>query len=207
MYKTIELDYTNEQLKNFIDEQTMELHFNTLYKGYLNRLNQLLSEQNYDFRYSKEELVNNIEEFPLSVRDDILYNLGGVLNHERYFSLLTPEQKESSLPILNKIEDTYGSLSNFEEEFKNQASNLVGSGYTNLVLDKSGNLNIINTSNQEIPDIYGFQTLLSLDLWEHAYFLKYYQDKEEYIDQFFNYIDYDKVNTRYEEAQNQLQEL
>ncbi len=200
MYKAIQLDYTSDQIKDFLDEKTMDIHFNTLYKGYLNRLNKYLNEQGYDFRYTKEELVNHIDEFELSSRDNILYNLGGVLNHERYFDMLTPNQKTLKDPFKNKILETYGSLDNFKTEFKSKALTLVGSGYTNLVLDKSGNLNIINTSNQEIPDLYGFKPLISLDLWEHAYFLKYYQNKEEYINRFFNYLDYDKVNAIYEKA-------
>lgn len=200
MYKAIELEYSFDDIKDFIDPKTMDIHFDTLYKGYLNRLNKYLQDENYDFRYSKEELVNHIDEFSLEVRDDILYNLGGVLNHERYFSIIAPNSTNISEIFLNKIKATYGSMDNFKAAFKIKALNLVGSGYTNLIIDKNGDLNIINTSNQEIPDLYGFASLISLDLWEHAYFLKYYQDKSQYIDRFFNYIDYDKVSNLYEET-------
>ncbi len=200
MYKAIDLNYSFEDINNFIDSKTMDIHFNTLYKGYLNRLNKYLQGENYDFRYSKEELINHIDEFSLYSRDDILYNLGGTLNHERYFSVITPTQNIVQSEFLEAINKKYGSIDNFKNEFKDKALNLVGAGYTNLVVDRNGEFNIINTSNQEIPDIYGFNTLISLDLWEHAYFLKYYQNKTEYIDNFFNYIDYDKVNNLYEKA-------
>lgn len=198
MYKSIKLDYSFSSMTPFLDEKTLDIHFNRLYQGYLNRLNQALEESGYDFRYTKEELVDYIDQFPLEKRDKILYNLGGVLNHERYFLLLTPIKKEMKTPFLDKIKETYGSLENFKEEFLKVALTLTGSGYTNLVLDRKKNLNIINTSNQEIPDLYGFKPLISLDLWEHAYFLKYENDKEKYIRQFFNFIDYEKVSDLYE---------
>jgi len=176
----------------------MDIYFNILYKVYLNRLNKALLENNYDFEYSLEELVNHIDEFPLKSRDDILFNLGGVINHERYFLSLTPNQKKLSGKLLDKINETYGTFDNFKKIFIEKALTLVGSGYTNLVLDKNNNLNIINTSNQELPDFYGFRVLISLDLWEHAYYLTYYQDKTEYINRFFNFLDYDRINRLYE---------
>ncbi len=204
MYKSIELDYNMKDLENFLDEKTLDIHFNSLYKGYLNRLNKLLTKNGYDFRYSKEELLNHIDEFPISDRDDILYNLGGVLNHERYFSILTPTSSTKENPFLTKMNEKYGSIENFKEEFKEKALLVVGSGYTNLVMDRNGGLNIINTSNQELPDFYGFYPLISLDLWEHAYFLKYYQNKEEYIDNFFNYLNYTKINELYEKKAKEI---
>jgi len=198
MYNSIELNYSFDETSSFLNEKTMDIHFNILYKGYLNRLNKALLENNYDFEYSLEELVNHIDEFPLKSRDDILFNLGGVINHERYFLSLTPNQKKLSGKLLDKINETYGTFDNFKKIFIEKALTLVGSGYTNLVLDKNNNLNIINTSNQELPDFYGFRVLISLDLWEHAYYLTYYQDKTEYINRFFNFLDYDRINRLYE---------
>lgn len=198
MYNSIELNYSFDEISSFLNEKTMDIHFNILYKGYLNRLNKALLENNYDFEYSLEELVNHIDEFPLKSRDNILFNLGGVINHERYFLTLTPNQKKLSGKLLDKINETYGTFDNFKKIFIEKALTLVGSGYTNLVLDKNNNLNIINTSNQELPDFYGFRVLISLDLWEHAYYLTYYQDKTEYINRFFNFLDYDRINRLYE---------
>lgn len=199
MYKSIALKYTFDELNPIIDKKTMEVHYNDLYKKYLNRLNKALEKNNYDFRYTKEELVNHIDEFPIADRDDILYNLGGVLNHERYFEILTPNKQEPIGSFKEKITDTYGSYSNFKTKFLEKASYLAGSGYTNLVLDRNENFNIINTSNQELPDIYGMKPIITIDLWEHAYFLKYYSDRNMYINQILDYLDYSKINERYEE--------
>ncbi len=204
MYKSIELNYDMKALSPFLDEKTLDIHFNSLYKGYLNRLNKVLSSNNYDFRYTKEELLEHIDEFPIKDRDAILYNLGGVLNHERYFLGLTPSSSNKENSLILKLKEKYGSIDNFKKEFLDKSLELVGSGYTNLVLDRKGGLNIINTSNQELPDFYGFYPLISLDLWEHAYFLKYYQNKQDYINQFFNYINYEAINKVYEEKTKEL---
>lgn len=204
MYKSIQLDYGMEDLGGFLDEKTLDIHFNSLYKGYLNRLNKVLTDNHYDFRYTKEELLEHINEFPIKDRDAILYNLGGVLNHERYFLGLSPSSSLKENALIEKLKEKYGSIDNFKKEFMEKALIVIGSGYTNLVMDRNGGLNIINTSNQELPDFYGFYPLISLDLWEHAYFLKYYQNKQDYINNFFNYINYEAINTVYEEKTKKL---
>lgn len=204
MYKSIQLDYGMNDLEGFLDEKTLDIHFNSLYKGYLNRLNKVLTDNNYDFRYTKEELLEHIDEFPIRDRDAILYNLGGVLNHERYFLGLSPSPSLKENALMMKLKEKYGSIDNFKKEFMEKALIVIGSGYTNLVMDRNGGLNIINTSNQELPDFYGFYPLISLDLWEHAYFLKYYQNKQDYINNFFNYINYEAINTVYEEKTKKL---
>lgn len=204
MYKSIQLDYGMGDLGGFLDEKTLDIHFNSLYKGYLNRLNKVLTDNHYDFRYTKEELLEYINEFPIKDRDAILYNLGGVLNHERYFLGLSPSSSLKENALIEKLKEKYGSIDNFKKEFMEKALIVIGSGYTNLVMDRNGGLNIINTSNQELPDFYGFYPLISLDLWEHAYFLKYYQNKQDYINNFFNYINYEAINTVYEEKTKKL---
>ncbi len=204
MYKSIQLDYGMGDLGGFLDEKTLDIHFNSLYKGYLNRLNKVLTDNHYDFRYTKEELLEHINEFPIKDRDAILYNLGGVLNHERYFLGLSPSSSLKENALIEKLKEKYGSIDNFKKEFMEKALIVIGSGYTNLVMDRNGGLNIINTSNQELPDFYGFYPLISLDLWEHAYFLKYYQNKQDYINNFFNYINYEAINTVYEEKTKKL---
>ncbi len=204
MYKSIQLDYGMGDLGGFLDEKTLDIHFNSLYKGYLNRLNKVLTDNHYDFRYTKEELLEHINEFPIKDRDAILYNLGGVLNHERYFLGLSPSPSLKENAFIEKLKEKYGSIDNFKKEFMEKALIVIGSGYTNLVMDRNGGFNIINTSNQELPDFYGFYPLISLDLWEHAYFLKYYQNKQDYINNFFNYINYEAINTVYEEKTKKL---
>lgn len=198
MYKPKPLKYSYSSLEPFIDSETINIHYNKHYLNYLNKLNDLLISLNYDFRYNIYELIDNIEIFSVDKRDDILFLVGGVINHELYFDSIGPSNHKPYGKILDKINQEYGSYSNFLKEFKKNAQVLVGSGYTSLVLNRSGNLEIINTSNQETPLLYGLKPILTLDLWEHAYYLKYQNRKDLYIDAFFNIIDFDSLNNRYE---------
>lgn len=197
MYKEKKLDY--DSLEPYISDRTLTIHYNNHYLNYLKKLNTFLVNANYDFKYSKEELFNHIDEFPLDIRDDIIYNLGGVLNHELYFESMSDRKKNKPVGSLkDKINNEYGSYDNFVKEFKKKARLLVGSGYTNLVLNKNKDLQIINTSNQESPYLYGMIPIMNIDLWEHAYYLDYQNNKDLYIDNFFQIIDFEKVNNLYE---------
>lgn len=197
MYKKIKLDYNS--LEPLIDDETLYLHYNKHYGKYLDNLNELLVKGNYNFT-SLYDLIENIDKINLNDRGEILFNLGGVINHSLYFYVLSNlgnniPNGELGLEI-NKI---YGNYDNFKKEFKKSALNLEGSGYTFLVLDNN-KLKIINTSNQDSPYYYGFIPILALDLWEHSYYLKYKNDKEKYIDAWFNLVDYNKVNKLYIES-------
>ena len=199
MYEAKPLEYDNSALEPYIDTETLYIHYNKHYLNYLNKLNALLKSVEYDNRYTKEELVNHIDEFPIDIRDDILYNLGGVLNHELYFESLGPNNNTNiSGNLKEKVIKNYGSVETFLEEFKRQTKILVGSGYTFLVINKKKKLEIVNFSNQETPYSYGLIPIMTIDLWEHAYYLKYKNDRDKYIDAFFKIIDFNKVNNQYE---------
>ncbi len=193
MYKSIEID-NYAAYEPYISSYTMSVHYNQHYKKYLNNLNNLLSKYNFD--YSKEELVKNIDVFPIEERANILFNLGGVLNHELFFNIL------GSGPISDELNDKliedFGSFDNFKNEFIRQANLLVGSGYTFLVLNKEKKLEIINIVNQDTPYSYGLIPIMNLDLWEHAYYLDYQSDRKTYINNFFSIIDFSKVSSNYE---------
>lgn len=196
MYKLNSLNYNIEDLK-LLDSKTVILQ-RTIENEYLNNLNKLLTKNNYDFGYPMEELVNHLNIFPLDDRDDILFNLGGVLNHELYFNTISPYNKNIPIgKISNAINNKYVSFSNFKKVFIDKALKLIGSGYTFLVIDKNNSLNIINLSNEETPYSYGYIPLLGIDLWEHAYSLKYNHNRREYIENYFKMIDFDKVNNLY----------
>lgn len=194
MFEKIKLTYNT--LSPYIDDETLDLHYNKHYGKYLNTLNKLLIENNYKFT-SLYDLLENISEINLNDRGKILFNLGGVLNHSLYFYNMSPLNKNIPIKELNdEINKTFGSYEEFKKEFKKSALNLQGSGYTFLVLDNN-KLKIINTSNQDSPYYYGFIPILALDLWEHSYYLKYKNEKETYIDAWFNLIDYEKTNNLY----------
>ena len=194
-YKRITLDY--KSLEPYIDDRTLDLHYNIHYRNYTDKLNKYLKDINYNYKYSAEYLAKNIDILPMENRDEILFNLGGYLNHSLYFYNLTDRKKEIPKELLDEINKYFGSFSLFKEEFIDMALEVKGSGYTFLVLDKNNKLRIINTSNQDTPYYYGFTPIMTIDVWEHSYYLKYTYDRKKYLDSIFNVIDFDKVYKLY----------
>lgn len=194
-YERIKLDYTT--LESYIDNKTLDLHYNAHYKGYTDNLNKYLKKHNYNYEYDPIYLAKNIDILPMEDRDEILFNLGGYLNHSLYFYILTDKKKSIPTPFIEIINKHFVSFDNFKNEFINMATELKGSGYTFLVLDKNNKLRIINTSNQDTPYYYGFIPIMTIDVWEHAYYLKYYNKRKDYLEAIFNIIDWDKVYKLY----------
>lgn len=198
MYQLSILPYSFQELEPFIDTHTMGLHYHKHEMAYLNNLNNLLKKYNYNYRYSLNDLVYHINEFNDDDKPNILFNLGGVLNHELYWKSMN---KNSNLPkgkLKNKIDSQYGDFNNFWNEFKKMALSLKGSGYTFLVLRKDGNLEIVNFYNQDIPLLYGYIPLFNIDLWEHAYYLNYENDRSKYIDNFRDIVDFANASFLYD---------
>ena len=200
MYKLPPLRYSYNALEPYIDATTVDIHYNKHHMGYLTRLNNALNGVNYDYQYSLEELVKHIEDFPIKLRGNILYNAGGVLNHNLYWYSISPNYNNKPVGLLKQaIDAKYGNYDKFKEEFIKEASLVVGSGWTFLVINHKGELEIVNTSNQETPYLYGLTPIMALDLWEHAYYLKYQNKREEYILNFFEIVDFDNINRLYEQ--------
>ena len=195
MYKYNNLNYESEALINLLSLKSIDIEkeYGMLY---LNKLNSLLNLNNYDYRYTKEELINHIDIFPLDIRADILYNLGGVLNHESFINSINGDFVLNN-EITRELIKEYGSISIFKNTFKNTAFNLVGSGHTYLVIDRYNKFNIINLSNEEVPYSFGFIPIITLDLWEHAYLYKYNLNKNEYVNNFLSSLDFKKINEIY----------
>ena len=198
MYELPKLLYLFQDLEPYIDTHTMGLHYHKHQQGYLNKLNDLLMKSNYDYRYTIEELPFHIMEFPKNIQEDILFNLGGVLNHNLYFNSISP--KKNSFPngkLRKKIENQFGSLDNFFAKLKENVMKLKGSGYTFLVLRNDGMLEIKNFSNQELPVLFGYIPLFNIDLWEHAYYINYENNKSNYFDNFMLIADFTNANNIY----------
>lgn len=194
-YKKITLDY--KSLDPYIDDRTLDLHYNAHYRNYTDKLNKYLNDINYDYKDSPIYLAKHIDILPMENRDEILFNLGGYLNHSLYFYNLTNKKKDIPIELLNLINKYFGSFSLFTEEFIDMAMEVKGSGYTFLVMDKNNKLRIINTSNQDTPYYYGFTPIMTIDVWEHAYYLKYTYLRKKYLENIFDIIDFDKVYKLY----------
>ena len=199
MYQLPSLPYNYQDLEPYIDTHTLGLHYNIHENNYLTKLNTLLKEDNYDFRYNMNELIYHLNEFNDNLREDILYNLGGILNHNLYWQSMNKKDKRK-LPFGNlelAINNTFGSFDNFYDKFKEAALKLKGSGYTFLVINNNGNLAIINLSNQRTPLSLGYIPLFTIDMWEHAYYLNYKPDKSKYLDNFKIIADFTNASNIY----------
>lgn len=197
MYKLPNLPYLYQDLEPYIDTHTMALHHEKHEHNYLSNLNKSLNKNNYNYTYKLEELIYHLNEFLPTSREEILFNLGGVLNHELYWRSMKPyHQNKPKGKLKEKIDRTFGSYKNFWEAIKQNGLNLKGSGYVFLVF-KDNELDIINTKNQDTPLSFGYIPLFNIDLWEHAYYINYENDKEKYLDNFEKIADFTYANEVY----------
>lgn len=197
MYSSISLSYSS--LEPFLSDKTLKKHYD-IYLKYVKKLNELLN--GVDNVYSKDYLLQHIDVLPLSIRGEVLYNLSGVVNHELYFFGLSNENNITNNKLYDDIVSNFGSFEKFKINFRERALNIKGSGYTFLVIDKDKKFRIINTSNQDNPYYYGYIPIINLDVWEHAYYIDYYSNRENYIDNFFNKLDLKKLSINYENILN-----
>ncbi len=201
MYEAKPLSYGYNDLEPDIDRKVMYYHYDKHYLNYLRKLNEALKNSS-GVKHQLEDIPKNIEDYPLKDRGDILYNAGGVLNHNLYFLSMNPKRSNPKGNLLNKINIQYGNFENFRKDFMERASNLVGSGYTFLVSNDRGDLTIVNMINQETPLSYNLIPLFTIDLWEHAYYLQYKNDRNMYMNNFWNIANFDYASKKYEEIVN-----
>jgi Fe-Mn family superoxide dismutase len=193
------LPFEKNALEPSISEATMNVHFGKHHLGYVNKLNKAMEENDINIT-SLEELFQNITSFDSSVRN----NAGGHYNHTLFWQILSPEKQKPFGKLLNQIEAAFQSFDNFKDQFKSVAASHFGSGWAWLVLNKKGVLEIGSTPNQDNPlmndsNIKGYP-IIGLDMWEHAYYLDYQNNKSGYIDAFWNVLDWSQTANRYEES-------
>ncbi|MCU9809773.1 superoxide dismutase [Paraclostridium sp. AKS46] len=194
MYDKIELGYKFNELEPYIDAKTVEIHYGKHLQTYVNNLNNLLKgyEDIFDGK-SLEELLKNVSDLPEEIRQGVINQGGGVYNHNLYFSILSP--KASLVPegnLLEKINQTFGNVDNLKDELSKKAIAQFGSGYASLLMDRNKNLFIKSTSNQDTNLQDGLVPILTIDVWEHAYYLKYQNLRADYVNNIWNIIDWKK---------------
>ncbi|MDZ7845657.1 MAG: superoxide dismutase [Owenweeksia sp.] len=194
------LPYAKDALEPHIDAQTMEVHHDKHHAGYTKKLNAALEGSGHEGK-SIEDILGNISQMSTAVRN----NGGGYYNHDLFWKVMGPDGGGSpSGSIGEAINSTFGSYDKFKEEFKAAATGQFGSGWAWLIVDGSGNLKITSTPNQDNPlmDIAEVKgtPILGIDVWEHAYYLKYQNKRPDYVEAFFNVINWREVNKRYEAA-------
>lgn len=196
-FKEKKLNYSYESLEPYIDKETMILHHDKHYISYLDKLNSAIKNYPELYGYSVEDLIKNLDSLPKDVAQLIKNNGGGVYNHEFFFDIMTPKKTELSGSLKESIDRDFGSFDNFKTEFKKASMSVFGSGWTWLVSDKSGYLSIITTPNQDSPITLHLTPIIGLDVWEHAYYLLYQNNRSNYIENWFNIINWDKALTNY----------
>jgi len=190
------LPYSYSALKKFIDAETMNVHYNKHYKGYVEKLNDALSKKKYG-DLELEEIIKSISRFDKTIRN----NAGGAFNHALFWKMLSPKTQNPGGEVLKQIKKDFKTYTTFKNKFEEVAKERFGSGWVWLVLTKRNKLKIVSTPNQDNPLMNvvedGGYPLLGLDLWEHAYYLKYRNKRDEYIKNFWLCINWDFVNKLY----------
>lgn len=199
-YTLPELPYAYDALEPFFDEETMHLHHDKHHQTYVNNLNAAIEKHPEFFDKTVEELVAYLDRLPEDIRVGVRNNGGGHLNHTMFWEWLAPNAGGAPTgDIAVAIDEAFGSFDDFKAEFKAAATGRFGSGWAWLVLDY-GKLKVVSTANQDNPISDGQIPVLGLDVWEHAYYLKYHNVRPDYIEAFFNLINWDKVNELYAKA-------
>jgi len=194
-HELIKLEYDYNALEPYMDEATVKLHHDKHHQTYVDNLNLALDKHPELYKLKLDELLKDLNKIPEDIRLAVRNHGGGVWNHNLFWKILKKGTHPSG-ELLEAINKDLGGFEKFKEELKKAALGQFGSGWAWLVLNK-GKLEIIKTPNQDTPLSEGKIPLLTIDVWEHAYYLKYQNRRAEYVDNFFNIINWDEVNERY----------
>ncbi len=196
-FKAEPLSYEYNALEPCLSEEILHYHHDKHYVAYVNKLNELLKNYPNLQNMTLEELLIHTDELPNETKTSIMNNAGGVYNHELYFACMNTADCELPTDKLAlAINAAFGSVEQFKAEFTAAAVNQFGSGYAWLILS-NGKLEIIATPNQDVPISPTVTPLLCIDVWEHAYYLQYQNRRPDYVDNWFNLINWDFVGARY----------
>ncbi|MDP2600411.1 MAG: superoxide dismutase [Deltaproteobacteria bacterium] len=204
MYHLPELTYDYDALEPYIDAKTMEIHYTKHHQAYIDKLNKAF-EKYPDLDLANkpiEDLLRNIESVPENIRTSVRNNGGGHANHSFFWTILGKKSELHAGPLADAISRCSGSMDEFKKEFATAATDQFGSGVAWLVLKRDHSLEVLTTSNQDSPLLTDKVPILGLDVWEHAYYLKYQNRRPEYIMAFWNVIHWPTVEKRFLEAIN-----
>ena len=196
-YALPKLGYAHDALEPHIDKRTMEIHHGKHHQGYVNKLNAALADENDLAHLPIEKLLQNIKKVPMKIRQAVINSGGGHANHTLFWSTMIPGGSEPSGKVAEAIQSTFGSLDAGSEMFVKTAKTHFGSGWAWLVVDEKKKLQIYATANQDSPLMNGHTPILGLDVWEHAYYLKYQNRRADYIDAWRKVVNWKQVNANY----------
>ena len=202
-YELPPLPYDYAALEPTIDAQTMQLHHDKHHAAYVNNLNAALQGNSQFASLSIDELVSRLNEVPENIRTAVRNNGGGHANHSMFWQIMTPNGGgQPSGSLASAIQQDFGSLDQFKAAFNDAGVKRFGSGWTWLVLDKSGKLAVMSTANQDNPLTDGLYPIMGNDVWEHAYYLKYQNRRPDYLAAWWNVVNWDFVASEFHAMTN-----
>jgi Fe-Mn family superoxide dismutase len=197
-FKLPELGYAFDALEPYIDAKTMEIHHGKHHAAYTNNLNAALEKHPDLHGREAEDLIRNLLAVPEDIRTAVRNNGGGFINHNLFWDIMKPGGSNKPVGALAKeIDGAFGSYDGFKEAVAKAATGRFGSGWAWLVLDSDGKLQVTSTPNQDNPISDGQHPILGLDVWEHAYYLKYQNRRPDYVAAWWNVVNWDAVGQRY----------
>ncbi|MFH1327126.1 MAG: superoxide dismutase [archaeon] len=196
IFKLPPLPYEYNSLEPYIDEQTMKIHHDKHHQTYTDKFNAALENHKYLQKLTPQKTLKHPKNLPEEIRQAVINNGGGYVNHSFFWEILKKNTKFKG-EIAKEIKKIFGGFEKFKEEFTKAATTLFGSGWVWLALNENKELEILQTKNQDSVISQDKTPLITLDVWEHAYYLKYQNKRPEYIEAFFNIINWDKVNELY----------
>lgn len=199
-YTLAPLPYAFDALEPYIDARTMELHYTAHHAGYVAKLNAALEAYPELMAQSVEDLVRNYAQLPEAVRLAVRNQGGGHYNHTFFWSIMTPGGTPASDFMLGLLKEKFQTFEAFQKEFNAKAMTVFGSGWAWLCVAPNHTLEIVATPNQDSPITSGLTPILGLDVWEHAYYLKYQSKRPSYIDAWWHVVDWAKVEELYRET-------
>lgn len=195
------LPYSADALAPHIDAKTMEIHHDKHHAGYTQKLNAALEGHSDLAGKSAEDILRNINSVPETIRQAVINNGGGYVNHNLFWQIMAPKAGgEPSGGIADAIKSTFGDFNSFKDKFDNAAATRFGSGWAWLCVDDKKKLTVTSTANQDSPLMTGSTPILGLDVWEHAYYLNYQNRRPDYISAWWNVVNWKKVDELYSAA-------
>jgi superoxide dismutase, Fe-Mn family len=200
MHKLPELAYPYEALEPYIDTKTMELHYSKHHQTYVDKLNEGLSKHPELLEKSLEELLANIASVPEDIRTVVRNHGGGHYNHSRFWTYMAPKEtgfQEVGDELGKAISEQFGKFEDFKQQFNDAATKVFGSGWSWLVIDETGKLAIKSLPLQDAPAMMGWKPVIGLDVWEHAYYLKYQNKRPDYIAAWWEVANWQQAEKEY----------
>jgi superoxide dismutase, Fe-Mn family len=197
-YTLPKLAYAYDALEPYIDAQTMQIHHTKHHQAYIDKVNAAIAGTEYE-DIPINELIAKLDSLPDDIKTAVRNNGGGHCNHTLFWEILGPNGAEPSGKLLEAINKAFGSVDAFKKQFTDAALTQFGSGWAWLCKDNEGKLSIQKTSNQDSPLSKGLTPILCIDIWEHAYYLKYQNKRPEYVDAFWNVVNWKGVEEKFEE--------